>query len=188
MPTPPPAPPSAPPHVQEPDPAPSAAEPEEAATQADRAESAGAKSRQKKERVLHTRIPAVLEEELKAAADALRIPVSNLVRTILEDAVAIADRATGRVEERLERAARTVRDERERMRARVERSRALDGVVAWQPVHLAQPARCASCAASLASGAAAALGITERPGPRVFVCPPCVPTQGTSTEPETREE
>ena len=43
----------------------------------------------KKERVLHTRIPAVLEGELKSAARALRIPVSNLVRTILEDAVSI---------------------------------------------------------------------------------------------------
>ena len=41
----------------------------------------------KKERVLHTRVPAVLEEELKRLATALRMPVSNLVRAVLEDAV-----------------------------------------------------------------------------------------------------
>src|SRR5271166_3750848 len=48
----------------------------------------------KKERVLHTRVPAVLERELKRFADNLRVPVSNLVRTILEDAVSVADAAT----------------------------------------------------------------------------------------------
>ena len=41
--------------------------------------------RARKERVLHTRIPALLEEDLKSAAERLRVPVSNLVRTILED-------------------------------------------------------------------------------------------------------
>ena len=45
----------------------------------------------KKERVLHTRVPAVLERELKRFADNLRVPVSNLVRTILEDALSVAD-------------------------------------------------------------------------------------------------
>ena len=70
----------------------------------------------KKERVLHTRIPAVLEQELKAAAKALRVPVSNLVRTILEDAVVAADRATERVEESLGQAAERLHDERARVR------------------------------------------------------------------------
>ena len=41
----------------------------------------------KKERVLHTWVPAVLEAELKCFAQNLRVPVSNLVRTILEDAL-----------------------------------------------------------------------------------------------------
>ena len=39
-----------------------------------------------KERVIHTRVPALLEEELKRFAENLRMPVSNLVRAILEDA------------------------------------------------------------------------------------------------------
>ncbi len=63
----------------------------------------------RKERVLHTRVPAVLERELKRFADNLRVPVSNLVRTILEDAVSVADAATENVEERLKMAASTWR-------------------------------------------------------------------------------
>jgi hypothetical protein len=49
-----------------------------------------------KERVLHTRVPEALEAEIKALADALRVPVSGLVRNILEDSVrAVHDTATG---------------------------------------------------------------------------------------------
>jgi hypothetical protein len=68
----------------------------------------------RKGRVLHTRVPAVLEEELKAAAKNLRIPVSNLVRTILEDAVA-ATLAVGKVaEDELIGAAQRIHKERDR--------------------------------------------------------------------------
>ena len=56
------------------------------------------RGRTKKERVIHTRVPALLEEELKRFADDLRVPVSNLIRTILEDALAAADQAGERVE------------------------------------------------------------------------------------------
>ena len=44
----------------------------------------------KKERVIHTRVSAVLEEELRRFADNLQVLVSNLIRTILEDALALA--------------------------------------------------------------------------------------------------
>lgn len=68
----------------------------------------------RKGRVLHTRVPEVLEEELKQVARSLRIPVSNLVRTILEDAVATTQ-AVGRVaEEELHGAADRIARERAR--------------------------------------------------------------------------
>ncbi|HEX7605040.1 MAG TPA: hypothetical protein VF316_25660, partial [Polyangiaceae bacterium] len=70
----------------------------------------------KKERVLHTRVPAVLEQELKRFARNLRVPVSNVVRVILEDALKVADRATGEVEDRLRKAASVVSTEREQIR------------------------------------------------------------------------
>jgi hypothetical protein len=66
-----------------------------------RAPPEAANGRAKKERVIHTRVPAVLEEELKRFAEDLRVPVSNLIRTILEDALAAADQAGERVEREL---------------------------------------------------------------------------------------
>jgi hypothetical protein len=60
-----------------------------------------AEERARKEKVLHTRIPASLEEEIKRLADALAIPVSNLVRNILQDTVGmvgtVADHVGGLV-------------------------------------------------------------------------------------------
>jgi hypothetical protein len=128
----------------------------------------------KKERVLHTRIPAVLEAELKAAARALRVPVSNLVRTILEDAVVIADRASEKVEDRLSRAAKTVHDERGRLRAKVER-RPEGKVVAYQPVVMAADGKCEECGAALERGQDAGLAVSTVPGPPRFVCRDCMP-------------
>lgn len=59
------------------------------------------KEKRKNERVIHTRVPVVLEEELKRFADTLRVPVSNLVRSILEDALSAANQAGHRVEREL---------------------------------------------------------------------------------------
>ncbi len=131
----------------------------------------------KKERVLHTRVPAVLERELKRFADNLRVPVSNLVRTILEDAVSVADAATENVEERLKKAARHLEKERERIKKKMEAEHdPLEGILAFQDVVLAVGAECAKCGTGMPRGTRAHLGIGETPGqPRRFVCQECVP-------------
>jgi hypothetical protein len=134
----------------------------------------------RKERVLHTRVPAVLERELKRFADNLRIPVSNLVRAILEDAVSAADAATLGVEARLKRAAEQLEQERKKLKKRVLPDQ-LDKVFAFQTVLLAQPAACADCGKELARGAVAHLGLTDPPAPggeRIFVCDGCLPRPG----------
>jgi hypothetical protein len=128
----------------------------------------------RKERVLHTRVPAVLERELKRFADNLRIPVSNLVRTILEDALSVADAATENVEERLRRAAEHLEKEREKLKKRMEHD-PLSGIVAFQDVTLAVPAACVKCAKTMPAGSRARLGIGDRPEGRVFVCESCGP-------------
>lgn len=129
----------------------------------------------KKERVLHTRIPAVLESELKTLAKSLRVPLSNLVRTILEDAVNIADRATGQLEDRLERAAKSVHGERERMRDRVKRPDPLADVLAFQDVTVARATRCAKCETEIAAGERASLAVPAHPGdPQRIVCADCL--------------
>lgn len=128
-----------------------------------------------KERVIHTRVPAVLEAELKRFAENLRVPVSNLIRTILEDAVAVADRAGQTVERELLTVAQRVGNERERMRGAVAKLDPLDGVYGFQPLILHVRAYCARCSTSLEPGAAAHLALSEAQGPRRFVCNNCVP-------------
>jgi hypothetical protein len=132
----------------------------------------------KKERVLHTRVPAVLEQELKRFAQNLRVPVSNLVRTILEDALEVADAAGDRVEERLRKAATQLQSERERLRRKL-RADPLVDVYAFQEVTLAQPTHCAKCDVELPKGAHAHLGLIDpgtSDGPsKLFVCEKCLP-------------
>lgn len=131
---------------------------------------------EKKERVLHTRVPALLERELKRFADNLRVPVSNLVRAILQDALTVADAAGTSIEERLKNAAKALEQERERLKKKVQPDPLAD-VVAFQWVTLAQPAVCAKCDRSIARGAGAHLGLTEgrRTGANIMLCETCLP-------------
>jgi len=73
---------------------------------------AGSNAAARKERVLHTRVSALLEQELKRLAASLRLPVSNVVRGILEEAVTTLDQ----VEQRAEGELRSVADRLERHR------------------------------------------------------------------------
>jgi hypothetical protein len=134
---------------------------------------------EKKERVLHTRVPAVLERELKRFAENLRMPVSNLVRTILEDAVAAADKAGEGVEGQLKRMASHLEEERKRLHDRLADARnkeLLASALAFQPVRLAKPAVCAQCGRACAAGEQAHLIVGEPDSrERAFVCAACVP-------------
>lgn len=137
------------------------------------------KDDEKKERVLHTRVPAVLEQELKRFADNLRVPVSNLVRTILEDALEVADHATENVEGRLKKAAGALEKERQKLRKKVLFD-PLKDVFAFQSVTLAQGASCAKCRKDMPAGTSSHMGLTDpQPGKnraaRIFVCDACLP-------------
>jgi len=90
----------------------------------------GTETKDRKERVLHTRVPAVLEEELKRLAEALRLPVSNLVRTILEDALSAVDVVGRRADRELRGVAERLAAERDRLRGGLER---------WQRPGRAEP-------------------------------------------------
>jgi hypothetical protein len=122
-------------------------------------------------------VPAVLERELKRLAETLRVPMSNLVRAVLEDAVAVADHASENVETRLKTFASSLEQERDKLRRRVMRD-PLDGVFAFQPIKLAQSASCAKCKRELRRGENANLGLRDDPrtgSARVFVCEGCIP-------------
>jgi hypothetical protein len=145
----------------------------------------------KKERVLHTRVPAVLEEELKRLATSLRMPVSNVVRAILEDAVEAVEAVGEKAEGELKGIAHRIQSQRESLRRAVqggeappaepdataqcpERADALDGVLGYQRLTLATGASCTVCGKSLPRGSSACRGIREDGGPRVLVGGRCV--------------
>ena len=145
-------------------------------------------TRERKERVLHTRISEQLAEDIRAIADDLRVPVSNLVRNVLEEAFDAVERVSGDVSslmddviEEAELASQRYRRYRDRVRERA-RERAAEArvatppphaspvvpaddplarVVAWQPVVLAAPRRCARTGRELRPGERAYLGLGD---------------------------
>ena len=159
----------------------------------------------RKERVLHTRVPAVLEDELKRLATNLRVPVSNVVRAVLEDAVTAADVMGRRAEGGLRGWAERLASERDRLRQRVgsrggdseagegpsepaeERDGwvdPLEGVLGFQPLVLATDSACAVCGRALEAGDEAFLGIRMGAGPKVVLGQECLP--GRTNRKETK--
>jgi hypothetical protein len=109
---------------------------------------------EKKERVLHARIPAALEDQIKRLADSLRVPVSNLVRNMLEDAIDVTRRMVG--------------DN-------------LAGVYGWQELVLNIEVPCARCHRDLHSGDTAYVGLSHSArDAKHFICSDCLPRKGDS--------
>lgn len=153
----------------------------------------------RKEKVLHTRVPDGLAEELKRLAESMRVPVSNVVRSVLEDAVdavsAVGEKVdwelrdlSARLDEKVDvglrgLAARLDEQGRNwRTSPRAERSPApeppaapLAGVIGFQPMLLAQDATCTLTGRALRAGDQAYLGIRQGDGPLVIVAPEAVP-------------
>lgn len=146
----------------------------------------------KKERVLHTRVPAVLEDELKRLATTLKMPVSNLVRAVLEDAVDAVEVVGERAEGQLRGIVSRIHQQRETLRTAVQGTAArekraiapeapakkavdLAGVVGVQRLTLIVDAQCTSCGQALARGTEAFRGVREEPGPKVLLGPCCAP-------------
>jgi hypothetical protein len=125
-----------------------------------------------KERWLHTRISQTLEEALKREARRRRQPVSLLVRNVLEGTLDLVEEI---VESSLVTGAR----------ARGQRGNGLDNVYGWQELILNRVARCGRCNASLGAGTQAWRGLSDRPGPPVFLCHACV---GRLRRPATNQE
>jgi hypothetical protein len=80
--------------------------------------------RERKERVLHTRISDQLADDIRKVADDLRVPVSNLVRNVLEEAFGAVERVSDEVGEFLEEVlgdAEGARGDLRRLRRRLHR-------------------------------------------------------------------
>jgi hypothetical protein len=71
--------------------------------------------RRRKERVLHTRISEDLAEDIRRMAEDLRVPVSNIVRNVLEEAFTVVEQVTDNMGDLIE----DVMDEAEAARDRI---------------------------------------------------------------------
>lgn len=126
---------------------------------------------ERKERVIHTRVPERLEAELRERADALGMSVSNLIRNVLGNAVGLVGEvvADGKAVARAARHDGALRTPAAHGAAPA--GVAIDDVIGWQPLVLAKNAVCARCNALLPRGSSAGLSAD---GGRVVVCAACL--------------
>jgi hypothetical protein len=122
---------------------------------------------ERKERVIHTRVPESLEAELRERAQGLGISVSNLVRNVLGHAFGLV----GDVVADGHAIARAARGE---AKPPADAPPALDDVLAWQPIVLGKNAVCTRCNDLLPRGRDAAIGVAEHGSTRLIVCAACL--------------
>ncbi len=125
-----------------------------------------------KAKVLHTRIPESLEDAIKDRARRMRIPVSNLVRNVLEQTFQLVEDV---VDDSLQ-IANAARRGAERVREAAVGARRPDtDIYGWQELVLNRDERCRDCWTELDRGGKAYRGLSERPGTEpVFLCAACV--------------
>lgn len=154
---------------------------------------------EKKERVIHTRVPESLEAELRQKAQGLGISVSNLVRNVLGHAFGLV----GDVVADSHAIARAARGDKPAGHGAAPGSaatagtasfqaggqasgqasgqvpgqapgQAIDDVLGWQPMVLGKNAVCVRCNAILPRGSDAAIGVAEPTGARLVICLACL--------------
>jgi hypothetical protein len=138
---------------------------------------------ERKERVIHTRVPESLEAELRQRAQDLGISVSNLVRNVLGHAFGLVGDvvADGHAIARAARGAATSASAAATAVRAAEVPRApaapsFDDVLGWQRVTLAKNAVCARCNAIMPRGSDAAFGIAavaDPAAPPLVICIAC---------------
>lgn len=122
----------------------------------------------RQERWLHARISEHLEGALKREARRRRLPVSLLVRNVLEGALDL-------VEDIVETGLDVARRSQDLAHvASGRRAAATIDVYGWQALVLNRAATCARCDAAMHAGESAHRGLRDRSGPPVFLCDGCV--------------
>ena len=127
---------------------------------------------ERKERVIHSRVPESLDDEIKRKARRLGVSVSNLVRNVLEHTVEL-------VEDIVTDGAEIARSAGGASGPRPARAgyRGEPRVLGWQHAVLELNAVCERCNEILPRGSEAAIGIVEA-GPPRFRCRPCSAPEG----------
>jgi len=119
------------------------------------------KPRETKDHVLQTRVPKSLYNDLAVQARRLRVPVSNLVRNILEDSVRMVENIVDGGLDIVETLTSGADDQE------------LGAVIGWQPLTPSRQLPCSRCGRALQKDSEAFVSVGA-PGKRTFViCPEC---------------
>ena len=141
--------------------------------------SESARGSSRKKRVLHTRIPEALDEEIRAQARELGVSVSNLVRNILRNTIGLVGDVVEDTADMTRRALGEEPEAREPGAARPVRESSAPAhgpspVVGWQQITLNLNAVCAECNAILEKGTDAAAAVGGDPTAPTLICPSCL--------------
>ena len=149
----------------------------------------------RKERVLHTRISEPLAEDIRRMAEDLRVPVSNLVRNVLEEAFAVVETVGENVGELIEEVVDEAERTRERIRRYQGRGRRRAGaaddrryesakarppreeypeVLGWQPLIFNRPQACSDCEEPIERGERGYIGAVANGLSNIRLCRDCV--------------
>lgn len=156
-------------------------------SESDRPEPPEPQDTTKKSRVLHTRVPAVLEQELKQLAQNLKVPVSNVVRAILEDAIETMDVATTAAQDELRSVAARLRGPGRPPKAPAPAGPPLAGAIGVAHITLMQDARCGLTGRALAKGQPALLVHFQDGRPPLVVAEDALPAPVASAPGEEEE-
>lgn len=129
---------------------------------------------ERKERVLHTRVPDSLDRHIKQRARSLGMSASSIVRNVLLTTFGLVeDIVNGSTDIAL--AAAGQESPPRGMRARATAGTPpVAAVLAWQEAILNVNAVCDRCNGILQKGSRAGIGVRDQPGPRAIICPPCL--------------
>jgi len=136
---------------------------------------------EKKEKVLHTRIPESLDEEIRGHASQLGVSVSNLVRNLLQNAF-------GLVGDIVADTTNIAHTRSSPSSAPAPATEASTPVLGWQEAVLNLNGVCDRCNAILARGSRAAIAIVDGPGPRPFRCMSCLEELSDATTDQSSNE
>lgn len=138
--------------------------------------------KQRKAKVIQTRVPEDLESTLKEAAEKRRMTVSHLIRNVLEDTFTLVDNIVAdssalveQVSRDAKKVASSVRGEGTQPGQQVTNEALLDSIDSWQEVIVNKPTQCAQCDEELKRGKKAYRGLSSAQSTSlVWLCHDCL--------------